>query len=580
MIGSDSNELRGDGLRILGLSGLQHDTAAALLTGGKIQAAIEESKMVRSRQTSGIPNAAIGFCLKQAGIQAAELDYLAIATRPFWAWSRLAWMRLRQFPVAPIASAYFQIKGLGELNRELNNMRLARAMARNPRARIFHLDHHLCHAASAFYPSPFERALILTLDGQGDGLSGTVALGEGNRIRVLRKIAFPDSPAWVYSQVTRLFGFRAHGDEHKTQWLSLEGEPTFEKVFLEMLRRPSDLMPRLDTSYFNRGLTGNVAFSRKFFRSLGLESQETAQLPEKMRCDVASSLQHACIKIITELVESFRRQPGMPSCLALAGGFFLNPLFVAALEKETGFDQLFVQPAAANEGCSVGAAWLLWHHILGNQRAEPLSTLYWGPSYSSQEIKQALDNSKSLYRFLEGDKQTIDETVRLLGLGKIVAWHQGPAEFGPRALGNRSLLASPWAAYVKENLNDYIKHREPYRPFAISVPAEDAPNYFEYTLQARFMTSLAKLRPAGRQLLADFMLPGDRVRLHVVEQNTNSLLWQLLRSFAEKAPAPFLVNTSFNLFGEPLVIRPREAVRTFFSSGIDALVLGKFLLTK
>ena len=536
--------------------------------------------MVRSRRTTGIPTAAIGFCLKQAGSRAAELDYLAIATRPLWAWGRLARMRLRQFPTAPIASTYFQIKGLGELNRELNNIRLVRAMARNPKARVVNLDHHLCHAASAFYPSPFERALILTLDDQGDGLSGTVALGEGNRIRVLRKIAFPNAPAWVYSQVTKLLGFRTHGDEHNTQWLSLEGEPRFQKLFVEMMRRPSDPMPRLDTSYFNRGLTGNVAFSQKFFRCLGLDTQEAVQLPEEMRRNVASSLQHACIKIITELAESFRRKPGMPSCLTLAGGFFLNPLFVAALEKETGFDQLFVQPAAGNEGCSVGAAWLLWHQILGNQRAEPLSTLYWGPSYSSQEIKQALDNSKSLYRFLEIDKQKIDETVRLLSLGKIVAWYQGAAEFGPRALGNRSLLASPWAAYVKENLNEYVKHRESYRPFAISVPAEDAPRYFEYTPQARFMTSLANARPAGRQLLTDFLLPGDRVRLHVVEQNANPLLWQLLRSFAENAPAPFLVNTSFNLFGEPLVIRPREAVRTFFSSGIDALVLGKFLLTK
>jgi carbamoyltransferase len=209
-----------------------------------------------------------------------------------------------------------------------------------------------------------------------------------------------------------------------------------------------------------------------------------------------------------------------------------------------------------------------------------MSDVYWGPSYSNDDVKQVLDNCKATYRWLNGDGPKIEEALRLLRAGKIVAWHQGRAEFGPRALGNRSLLASPWAPYVKENLNDYVKHRESFRPFALAVPEEDCARYFDATPAARFMASMGIAKPEVREALKDFLLPGFQVRLQVVSREANPLFWELLRRSGEGAPGPLLVNTSFNLFGEPLVVTPRDAVRSYFCSGTDALVLGNFLLSK
>jgi carbamoyltransferase len=567
-----------NGSHILGLSAFTHDPAAALLGAKAIEAAIEESKLARSRSIVGIPRAAIGYCLERAGVGWRDLSYVAIASRPLRVWARQAWLRARLTPFAPVATGYYQTKALGDLGRDLNNDRILRALQQNTQCRLATLEHHLCHAASAYYASPFDRALTLTLDEQGDAWAGSVALGEGNRIRVLRSIPFPHSLGWVFSQVTELLGFKPHQDEHKTQWLSLEGEPAFEKVFLQMLRRGPGVVPRLDGSYFNRGLAGRIAFSQKFYRSLGVASAESA-LGETLRRQLASSVLQACAVIAAELAEWFRKETGAQA-LCLAGGLFLNPLLVAAVEENTGFEQVFVQPAAGNEGTALGAAWLAWHQLLGRPRLEPMTGLYWGPSYSNQEIKMVLDNCKSRYRWHNGEEEKIDDTLRLLEAGKIVAWYQGAAEFGPRALGNRSLLASPWAPYVKENLNEYVKHREPFRPFAISVPEEDCAAYFDSSPAARFMATMGHVRADARRLLEGFLLPGDRVRLHVVERPANPLLWRLLKRFGERAQAPLLVNTSFNLFGEPLVISPRDAVRSFFCSGIDALVIGNFLLNK
>ncbi len=565
-------------MHVLGLSAPLHDSAAALLGEKGIVAAIEESKLARSPNCGGIPRASIRFCLERAGVRWRDLDYVAVASRPLRAWARQAWMRGKMAPLAPIAHAYYQTKLLGELGRELNNFRILKVMTEGTRP-VLDLDHHLCHAASAFYAAPFDRALIVTLDEQGDGWSGSTAMGEGNEIHALRPIAFPHSLGWVYSQVTELLGFVPQREEHKTQWLSLEGEPVFKDVFLEILRRPPDPRPRLDYSYFTRGLVGRVAFSKKFYRRLGLESAQQVERDERLRRQIAASLQRACAEVVTEWAESLRRET-RARYLCLAGGVFLNVLLVAELEKNAGFDKIFVQPAAGNAGCAPGAAWLVWHKVLGKPRVPPVSHLYWGPSYTSEGIKEVLDNCKARYCWQETETRMIEETARLLVEGKIVAWYQGAAEFGPRALGNRSLLASPWAPYVKENLNQYVKHRESFRSFAVAVPEEDCGKYFESSELGHFMTSLGRARPAARDLLKDFLLPEDRVRLHVVERGTNPLFWQLLKNFGERAPAPFLVNTSFNLFGEPLVITPRGALQSFFCSGIDALLMGGFLVTK
>jgi len=576
-------------VKILGISGLVHDPAAALAVDGVVLAAIEEAKLRRLRSLDGIPRQAIALCQEQTRTSWREIGCIAVASRPLRSWLRQAWLRTRLTPLAPVPSGYYQTKALGELGRELNNDRILREMGAEPGCRVVTREHHLCHAASAFYASAADRAVALTLDEQGDGWAGLVALGEGTKLKKLEAIPYPHSVGWVYSQVTDLLGYEPRRSEHKMQWLSLEGEPVFEELFVKMLRRGRSPVPRLGMKYFNRGLAGRIAFSKEFYKAIGVsppqgrgEAQQEARevvVESGLKKSLAASVQAACGRVAAELAEAYRKKTGA-KWLCLAGGVFLNPLIVAAMEKNTGYEQVFVQPAAGNEGTALGAAWLVWHELPGRPRVAPMEHLYLGPGYSNEEIKQVLDNCKADYQWLEGDEQKIQETLRLVEAGKIVAWCQGAAEFGPRALGNRSLLASPWAAYVKENLNEYVKHREAFRPFAIAVTAEESGKYFESTGNSRFMATVANVRPEGRALLEDFLLPGNRVRLHVVERTANLLLWQLLRRFGERARAPMLVNTSFNLFGEPLVLTPRDAVRSYFCSGIDALVIGSFLLRK
>ena len=564
---------------ILGLSALAHDPAAALLDPSGAIIAMEESKLARSRDAAGIPREAIRYCFERAGISWREVVSVPVASEPRKAWQRSTALRLRQAPRAPVPSGYYLSKSVGELGRELNNFRILEAMAGEPKGRVIASGHQLCHAASAFFAAPFDRALILVMDEQGDGRASLAAIGEGTSLSVLEQFSFPQSLAWVYSQVTELLGFMPHKEEQKTQWLSLSGSPAFADLFLEMLRRDSSPWPHLNRRYFTRGFTGRLAFSDFFYKRVGISKAAATITDEKLRANLAASIQAACAQILRSLLESLRKAHKVDR-LCLAGGLFLNPLLVSAIERGTGFLDIFVQPAAGNEGTAPGAAWNDWHGRLARKRVAPMAHLYWGPGYSNDEIKQVLDNCKASYRWANSDAEKIQEALRLLRAGKIVGWCQGNAEFGPRAMGNRSLLAAPWAPFVKENLNDYVKHRESFRPFALAVPEEDAPRFFEATRATRFMASMGVVKPEARALLKDFILPGNLVRLHVVEREANPQFWRLLKQSAENAPAPILVNTSFNLFGEPLVITPRDAVRSYFCSGTDALVIGNFVLSK
>jgi carbamoyltransferase len=568
-------------VHILGLSALEHGPAAAMIGENGVIAAIEEGKLARARTVEGIPRRSIQFCLDSAGISWQDVDRIAIASRPGRAWSRTVLFRARLAPFAPKSSVYFLNKASGELGRELNNFRIIGDMA-GRRDHVQGYDHHLSHAASAYYASSFDRALIVTLDERGDGRCGFAGVGEGKNIRELASIPFPHSLAWLYTQITKLIGFHPHGDEHKTLWLGTTVEPIFAELFTGMLRRAPQSPPHLQTKYFQRDFAADLSFSDEFYGALGISSAKDVCLDSKLSANIAASLQSACAEIVVEWAETLRKQTGERN-LCVAGGLFLNPLLVAAVEEKTGFENVFVQPAAGNEGSALGAAWLAWHESPARPRVALLASLYLGPSYSNEQIKQVLDNCKATYRWCNSEDQKVEEALNLLQSGRIVAWFQGAAEFGPRALGNRSLLASPWAPYVTDNLNDFVKHREPYRPFALSIPEDSCSEYFECTTNGRFMTTMATPTPKMRSLLeqaSSGFVVQNRVRLHVVAREDNPLFWMLLKRSGQKGLAPVLVNASFNLFGEPLVMTPRDAVRSYFCSGVDALMAGNFFLTK
>ncbi len=566
---------------ILGISSFKNDTAAALMRDGVIEAAIENAKL-QPAQPRGIPETAIQFCLGQGSLSWDELDVVAIASQPAHGWSRRAISRPRLSPLAPLSTAYQQGKELGRFAWEWTAMRSLRQRITDPR-KIVTIDHHSCHAASAFFLSPFEKALLLTLDGEGDGGGGLIAVGEGTRIRRLQAIPFADSVGWIYSRVTDLLGFAPSKEEHKTQWLSLQGEPVYKHVFLAMLRRQGELLPRANFRYFHRDVTGVFEPARFFFEQIGMPGGR-ATLTPGLRRNLAASLQAAVTEVVCELLAFYLKKTGMRQ-ISVGGGVFHNTLLVAALERTFGVGNVFVPPAPGNAGCSLGAAAWIWHQQMGKPRNPEVRSVYWGPNYARTEIKEVLDNAKARYSLQSTGEKKLDSAVTLLRAGKIVGWFHGATEFGPRALGHRSLLASPWAAYITENLNDFVKHRESFRPFAVSVRQEDSERYFVGSPLCRLMNSLAAVRPDADVLPRALQLPGgsglpNLVRLHVVEKDTDPLLWELLRRFGEQEPAPILVNTSFNLPGEPPVIRPKDAVRTFFCSGIDAVFVDNFLLTK
>lgn len=560
----------------LGLSSFTHDAAAALLEDGAIKAAVEDSKLVRS-STNGLPETAMRYCLAKRGIGWHDLDVVAVASRPFKGCLRQLMLPLRHFASLPVASAHYAANQLGALAKQLSDLRQLRHENGSSTFKLLCLEHHLCHAAAAFFQSPFERSLIVTLDEGTDGTSGMVAIGEGNDIRVLQTIPAPHSLAWVYSKVTELLGFVAHKEEHKTQWLSAEGDPSLKGIFQEMMCESGSPMAHLNRRFVDCDATGRLRLSRHFYQRFGLSCD--SELSDEVRRTLAGSLQQACFEIVHDLVEHFRSKYDIQS-VCFGGGLFQNVILVAALEQELGMNQVFVPPAPGNAGCAVGASLLVWHSLMKGARRQEVSHVYWGPSYNQHEIYDVLTSSKVRYSTPRTTERRLETAIQLLQAGKIVGWFQGAAEFGPRALGNRSLLASPWAPYVKENLNDYIKHREWFRPFAIAIPEEDCSRFFECSRLCRYMNSLGILRSENNVLPEGFALPGKRVRLHVVQERANPLFWRLLKRFGEVAPAPMLINTSFNLAGEPLVSKPQDAFRSYFCSGVDALVIENFVLSK
>lgn len=517
-------------MNILGIGGVLGDAAAAVIQDGHIAAAVEEAKLTRRPQPGRLPEAAVRTCLGIAGIIPEDIDYVALA-RPLPPGSAL-----------PIALRMF------------------------PKARVVSIDHHAAHAAAAYLTSPFQSAAVVTLDREGDLRCGCRWRGEGNRLVLEEEILYPDSIGELYGRVTELLGFQRRADEHRVQWLSATGKPRFEKVFGAMVQGHA-----IDQSYFDSGRQGRGGFGVKFFEEIGIDSR--AELKPRERADIASSMQKTLEAYVIRLA-------GDAENVCLGGGVAWNALLVSALENSGRFKGVFAQPAAGNAGTALGAALSVWNELLGETSRIDGGGYCFGPSFSAHEIKQALENCKLRFKLLSTTSETIGAAVDRLRENRIVAWMQGRMEFGPRALGDRSILASPQDPYSTENLNAFIKHREALRKFAASVPAELAAEYFEAGANARHLASVSRVRAPHKEQFRRAILAGDLVRVHTVSREDNPLYWQLLHAFGEKTGLPVLYNTSFNLFGEPLVCTPRDAVRSFYSSGIDAMVVGNFLLEK
>ena len=419
-------------MTILGISGIHGDAASAILRDGEIVAAVEESKLARRGARAEMPERSIEACLGLAGVGAEKVDTVAV--------------------VRPIPESGFHLK----------------LRERFPASRITLVEHHLAHAASAYFASPFDEATVLTLDRGGDFRCGSRWAGRGASMTIEQEHYSPDSLCDVYSRVTELLGFEANVDEHKVQWLSVRGDARFRDLFLEILAADDGGL-HVNRAFFSSQRPHSGGFGHRFYAALGLD--DGSPIPEALRAPIAAGVQQAAEAAVMRLAGQGRN-------LCLAGGLGFNALLVSALENQSGFENVFVQPVAGNAGTAIGAALETWHHLFRQEKRVRLETLSLGPSYSAAETKQVLENCKLRFHYLLTTEELIGAAVAQLNDHKIVAWMHGRMEFGARALGNRSILASPLDPYSTENLNTFIKHREPVRKFAASVPAELAGRVF------------------------------------------------------------------------------------------------------
>ncbi len=525
-------------MAILGVGGIRNDAACALLREGELAAACEQRKVARFHKLGELPMEAIQSCLRIGKATRNDIQTVTL--------------------VRPIGGGTENT-----LHLEL------RAMF--PNAQVVIMDHHTAHAASAFYASPFEEATVLTLDRQGDLRCGARWHGKGGHLDLDRELYFPDSVGDLYTRVTELLGYQPNADEHKVQWLSTSGDDRFVELFEEILGTHAGDWPRHSRTFFDSHRLGSGGFSARLYKALGID--DGAEIPGQLRAHVSAGVQRASERAVIGMAGSGRN-------LALAGGLGLNALLVAAIEKSGKWEHVFVQPASGNAGTAIGAAYYGWHNIHRKPRISGMNTLFLGPDFGREETKQVLENCKLRFRHLLTTGEVIASAVEELNDHKIIAWMHGRMEFGPRALGNRSILASPPNTYSTENLNAFIKHREPFRKFAASVPDELASVYFDVGPNSRYLATVGRVRETHRKTFEAAVLGEDLVRVHSVRRDDNPLYWELLHAFGKATGLPVLYNTSFNLFGDPLVCSPRDAVRSFYSSGIDSMFVGQFLLQK
>jgi carbamoyltransferase len=591
-------------LKILGLSCFYHDSAAALIVDGKIIAAAQEERFTRIKHDSQFPARALKYCLDEAKIDIDEIDQIVFYEKPFVKFERLIETYLSHAPYGfksfvkamPIwlNEKLFQkkllIDNLGSL--KLNKHDLSK--------KISFSEHHISHAASAFYPSPFDQAVILTMDGVGEWATTTICKGIGSHLTILKEIHFPHSLGLLYSAFTYFCGFKVNSGEYKLMGLAPYGVPRFKDLILtELLKVRDDGSFRLNLSYFDFA-TGLKMTNRKFESLFGINVRSPDQPLLQIHMDLAASIQEVTNEVVVKLASHAKAITGFDN-ICLAGGVALNCVANGVLDKKGIFKNIWVQPAAGDAGGSLGAA--LYYHFHINENARVVSSRdsmlgsYLGPRFESNKIQDVLDEMGANYQRLSID-QIVDKTVDALESGQAVGWYQGRMEYGPRALGNRSILADPRNLQMQKNLNLKIKFRESFRPFAPAVLEEEVHNWFDWHGQSPYMlftTSISKRHIIGEESPEAFGIEklnqirskvpavthvDHSARIQTVSRETNPLFYDLILNFFKRTGCPMLVNTSFNVRGEPIVCDPKDAYRCFMGTDLDVLVIGDFFLVK
>lgn len=593
-------------MRILGISAFFHDSAAALVDRGQVIAAAQEERFTRKKFDAGFPHHAVDYCLSEAGIAIGDIDHVVFYDKPFLKFERL----LETYVAfAPRGLASFSKAMPVWLRDKLFQKRmLERELKQHDGTidwtrRLLFSEHHLSHAASAFYPSPFEDAAVLTMDGVGEWTTTSVAMGRGKSLEVTKEIHFPHSLGLLYSAFTYYTGFRVNSGEYKVMGLAPYGKPTYVQTILDhLIDLKADGTFRLDQSYFNY-CTGLTMTSGKFDSLFGGPPRQASQPLEQKHMDLAASVQAVTEEVVLLLTRSLQAETGARN-LCLAGGVALNCVANGKVLRDGRFDKIWIQPAAGDAGGALGAALAAYHLHLDQPRMVPhaidgMSGGYLGPAYPQPEIERRLSAAGARFSVLSEDA-LIDTVVRALADGKAVGWFQGRMEYGPRALGNRSILGDPRSPTMQRNLNLKIKYRESFRPFAPSVLREDVAEWFDLDGDSPYMLLVADVTrdhcrassESGRGLFGIDLLNEVRsdipavthvdysARIQTVHRETNPLYYALLTRFKAVTGCPVLINTSFNVRGEPIVCVPEDAFRCFMGSEIDVLAVGRCLLRK
>ena len=591
---------------ILGISAFYHDSAACILINGKIVAAAQEERFTRKKHDPSYPKHAIEFVLKYAKLKLSEVDQIIFFEKPFLKFERLLETYVAFAPKGFLsfskAVPIWIKEKLFQKNLLQNKLKDHDTNYDKKKENLFFSDHHLSHAASAFFPSPFNEAIIITADGVGEWATTTVAIGKSNNLEIKKEIHFPHSLGLLYSAFTYYTGFKVNSGEYKLMGLAPYGEPNYIKEILNIIDIKEDGTFRLDQSYFNYA-TGLTMTNKKFDNLFGQKPRNPkSEKLTQFHMDIAASIQKVTEDIMIKLAKSAQKEYGLKN-LCLAGGVALNCVANGKILNEKIFENIWVQPAAGDAGGAVGAALALWHIDQKNPRninnQDDMSGSYLGPEYSQSEIEKELNRLGAKFKILN-ESEIINQTSLDLSSGNAVGWFQGRMEFGPRALGCRSILGNPKSQDMQKNLNLKIKYRESFRPFAPSILAEELNNWFDMNSSSPYMLMVSnvkkekclKMTENDQKLFGIEKLNVKRsevpaithvdysARIQTVHKHTNNKYHQLLSKFKEITGCPILVNTSFNVRGEPIVNTPEDAFRCFMGTELDNLAIGNCYLNK
>ncbi|MDA9710298.1 carbamoyltransferase [Candidatus Pelagibacter sp.] len=590
---------------ILGISAFYHDSAACILKNGKIVAAAQEERFTRKKHDANYPKNAIDFVLGYAKLNLSEVDQIVFFEKPFLKFERLLETYVafapRGFVSFSKAMPLWIKEKLFQKNLLFNKLKKHDDNYQSDK-NIFFSDHHLSHAASAFFPSPFEEAVVLTADGVGEWATTTVALGKGNKLDIKKEIHFPHSLGLLYSAFTYYTGFKVNSGEYKLMGLAPYGTPRYKDKIKELIDIKEDGTFRLNQKYFNYA-TG-LSMTNDSFNNLFGQKPRDPKYEEltQFHMDIASSIQKVTEEVMIKLAKAIRKEYGIKN-LCLAGGVALNCVANGKILKEKIFDNIWIQPAAGDAGGSLGAALALWYLDQGNNRTvnpeDDMAGSYLGSEFSQDQIEQELTSLGANYEIVNYEN-LIEKTSDYLSEEKAIGWFQGRMEFGPRALGGRSILGDPRSDKMQKNLNLKVKYRESFRPFAPSILNEDLPHWFDMNVDSPYMLLVAsinsdkqiKMTDEQKKLFGIDKLNIKRseipavthvdysARIQTVNKKNNKIYYDLISKFKEKTGCPVLVNTSFNVRGEPIVNSPTDAFNCFMGTELDYLVIGNCILDK